>query len=116
MPTRLGTNAIVLADPNTALPDRWGEARVVHTPLDLILALDGPVDIVVLAGGFVHEAAICGFLREQYPKLDIVANVACAHVSRPRAFPRGSMCAIEIDQSGDAAGGEHTDSVEPRYS
>ena len=106
----------MLAERNSQLPERWGHAKVVYTPLDLILALDGPVDVVVLTGGFASEPAICGFLREQYPNLDVVASVACPHVSRPRAFPRGSQCAIEVDTSGDAAGGEHIDSVEPGYS
>lgn len=115
---RVATVAIVLTDPGTRPPDRWKDAKVVFTPLDLIVALDGtaPVDVVVLDGSRAAEAAICSFLRESYPTVDVVAAVASPHVARPRAFPVGSQPAITFDTSGDAAGGEHIDSVEPGYS
>ena len=110
--------AIVLTDPGTLPPDRWRDAKVVFTPLDLIVALDGmsPVDVVVLDGSRAIEPAIPSFLRESYPLVEIVAGVTSPHVVRPRAFAAGSQPAIALDTSGDAAGGEHTDSVEPGYS
>lgn len=118
MPTSTpGAHAIVLADPGTRPPERWCDAKIVYTPLDLIVALDDEVaGVVVLMGSRAREPALCSFLRESYPHLDVVDGVASPHVARPRAFPAGSQPAIKFDTSGDATGGEHTDPVEPRYS
>jgi hypothetical protein len=113
MSTRPGATAIVLTDPRTRPPDRWSDARIVHTPLDLIIALDDDVDVVVLVGTFAREPAICGFLHDSYPLIDVVAPET---LSPPRAFPRGSMCAIPVDTTGDAAGCDDADPIEPRYS
>jgi hypothetical protein len=74
---------LVVTARDVAAPARFHGAKIVTTPLDMIMALDGTIDLVVLAGVSAHDAVLGGFLREHYPELDVVALRAPADAMHP---------------------------------
>ncbi len=71
--TKAGGKVLVVTARDVAAPTRFHGAKIVTTPLDMIMALDGSIDLVVLAGARAHDADLGGFLREHYPELDVIA-------------------------------------------
>lgn len=66
------TSVIISSEPGARCEEVDG-ATVVHTPLDLILALetDQTISEVVLAGSYADSAQLLSFLEELYPRVPI---------------------------------------------
>jgi hypothetical protein len=65
---------VVVDDANLAAS--WRDAHVVRTMLDMISCLEragSALVTVVLGGAFARDLEIAGFLRANYPAVDVVA-------------------------------------------
>ena len=74
----MGEQALVVL-PDAFRDTAWRDADVVGTMLDMIAWLErkgSAVVTVVLDGSFGRDREIASFLREAYPKANVVAGVA----------------------------------------
>ena len=66
---------VMASDPQDVQPRRNAEAVHVATPLDLIRMLEDPsagLVTVVLTGRFAEDSDLTSFLRETYPRIEVV--------------------------------------------
>lgn len=86
---------LVLASPDVRRSHEDHQAAgevLVWTPLDLIRILDREgeaISTVILAGRYATDRELVGFLRETYPRIDVVSDCAdeapVAHATRELA-------------------------------
>lgn len=70
---------VVANDPSSA--STWGGAHIARTMLDMVAWLEraGSVAVtLILRGEYARDSAIAAFVRETYPRVDVVVSHAKA--------------------------------------
>lgn len=82
------TSIVLSSEPGA----RWEEVEgttIVHTPLDLVLALeaDATISEVILAGAYADNRSVLAFLRDAHPEVPVTFE----------ASPRSRRSAVETE-------------------